>query len=220
MNLYEKLSNVQQKLSVPKNQYNEFGKYKYRSCEDIVESAKPLLAGEGLVMTITDEIVVIGDRHYVKATVTIYDPAEDAEHSVQGFAREEENKKGMDSMQLTGATSSYARKYALNGMFAIDDAKDADSTNKHNRGKKTNPKKAPKKTSGRQKEIKKTVGDNEEMQNMVREYLAEEKPDNVKKSDFGVDKLSNQKYKILLDTLKNMEPDDIDLNEDDIEVPF
>lgn len=149
MNLFEKLSRVQQKLKAPKNQYNDYGGYHYRSCEDVVEAVKPLLADEGLVMTISDELVQIGDRYYIKATVSVYDPENDAEHRVEGYAREEENKKGMDSMQLTGATSSYARKYALNGMFAIDDTKDADATNDH--GRNSNNKKGNKKRTGTKK---------------------------------------------------------------------
>ena len=115
---------------------NKFGGYKYRSCEDIVEAVKPLLASEGLAMTITDELTQIGDRYYIKATVTIIDTNESDRHEVNGYAREAENKKGMDVSQITGAASSYARKYALNGMFAIDDTKDADDLNKHGKSKK------------------------------------------------------------------------------------
>ena len=116
-------------MKAPKGQYNSFGKYKYRSCEDIVESVKPLLKQNGLLLTLTDEIMNIGERFYVKATATIIDTAEGKEISVCAFAREEETKKGMDGSQVTGASSSYARKYALNGIFCIDDTKDSDSTN-------------------------------------------------------------------------------------------
>lgn len=130
MNVYEKLANVQSALKAPKGQYNAFGKYKYRSCEDIVESVKPLLKQYGLLLTLTDEIKLIGDRFYVKATATIIDTADDGNMiKVEAYAREEESKKGMDGSQVTGASSSYARKYALNGIFAIDDTKDSDSTN-------------------------------------------------------------------------------------------
>ena len=132
MSIYEKISKIQSKLEVPKNNYNKFGKYNYRSCEDILKNVKPLLHEEGLTMTVSDELTKIGDRYYIKATVSIIDPKEGDRHEVNGYAREEENKKGMDSMQLTGATSSYARKYALNGMFSIDDTKDSDATNTHN----------------------------------------------------------------------------------------
>lgn len=131
MNVYEKLANVQSTLKAPKGQYNSFGKYKYRSCEDIVESVKPLLKQNGLLLTISDEIVLIGDRFYVKATAEIMDVADGGVVSVSAYAREEESKKGMDGSQVTGASSSYARKYALNGIFAIDDTKDSDSTNTH-----------------------------------------------------------------------------------------
>lgn len=122
-----KLLTIQKALKAPKSQFNNFGKYNYRNCEDILESLKPLLTD--VVLVITDEIINIGNRFYVKATVTIMD--KDGEIRVSAFAREEENKKGMDGAQVTGAASSYARKYALNGLFLIDDTKDADSTNKH-----------------------------------------------------------------------------------------
>ena len=118
-----KLSEIQANLKAPKNQFNGFGKYKYRNCEDILEGLKPLLGDSTLI--ITDEIVLIGDRYYVKATATFND-GENAV-SVCGYARESLNKKGMDDSQVTGSTSSYARKYALNGLFLIDDTKDADS---------------------------------------------------------------------------------------------
>lgn len=121
--LIKKLAVIQQKLNAPKNQYNSFGKYKYRNVEDIQEAVKPLL-GE-LVLYITDEIVLVGERYYVKATATITDG--DNTLSNHAYAREELSKKGMDSSQLTGSTSSYARKYALGGLLMIDDSKDADS---------------------------------------------------------------------------------------------
>ena len=119
----EKLAIIQQKLKAPKNQHNKFGNYKYRSCEDILEGVKPLLGD--LVLTVNDDIQMIGDRIYVKATATITD----GENSIsnQAFARESLIKKGMDDSQITGTASSYARKYALNGLFLIDDTKDADS---------------------------------------------------------------------------------------------
>ncbi|MED9243758.1 ERF family protein [Escherichia marmotae] len=120
---YARLAAIQENLNAPKNQYNSFGKYKYRSCEDILEGIKPLL--NGLFLSISDEVVLIGDRYYVKATATITDG--ENRHTATALAREEESKKGMDSAQVTGATSSYARKYCLNGLFGIDDAKDADT---------------------------------------------------------------------------------------------
>jgi len=121
------LTEIQQKLKAPKNQFNSFGKYNYRSCEDILEAVKPLL--NGATLTISDEIINVGDRYYVKATATLKHGEE--WETVTAFAREEENKKGMDASQITGSASSYARKYALNGLFLIDDTKDADATNKH-----------------------------------------------------------------------------------------
>lgn len=123
---YARLAEIQRTLNAPKNQYNNFGKYRYRSCEDILEGVKPLLAG--LFLSISDEIVPIGDRYYVKAIATITDG--ESSHTATAMAREEESKKGMDAAQVTGATSSYARKYCLNGLFGIDDSKDAD-TNEH-----------------------------------------------------------------------------------------
>lgn len=120
---YARLAEIQRTLNAPKNQYNSFGKYKYRSCEDILEGVKPLL--NGLFLSISDEIIPVGDRYYVRATATITDG--EASHTATAMAREEESKKGMDAAQVTGATSSYARKYCLNGLFGIDDSKDADT---------------------------------------------------------------------------------------------
>jgi len=131
MNVYEKLTNIQTELNVPKSNYNEFGKYYYRSCEDILEALKPVLAKHQAAVTISDEIVLIGDRYYVKATATLIDVEKGDKVEVSAYAREDEQKKGMDLSQLTGSTSSYARKYALNGLFAIDDTKDSDATNNH-----------------------------------------------------------------------------------------
>ena len=131
MNIREKLGAVQKTLKAPKSQYNSFGKYNYRSCEDILEAAKPLCVDNGLVLTISDEITLVGNRVYVKATATVADTESGEVISVSGMAREAEDKKGMDPAQLTGATSSYARKYALGGLFALDDTKDADATNDH-----------------------------------------------------------------------------------------
>lgn len=127
--LLQHLAQIQSELKAPKGQRNTFGMYNYRSCEDILEAVKPLLTERGLVLLITDDIVQIGERYYVRATATIYD-ADGSYISNSALAREEAVKKGMDASQITGATSSYARKYALNGLFAIDDTKDADATNK------------------------------------------------------------------------------------------
>lgn len=125
MEFIEKIVAIQSELKAPKGQYNSFGKYNYRSCEDILEGVKPLLAKHGLVLTIQDSIDLIGDRFYVKATATITDGKEQL--STSAYARESLDKKGMDASQVTGATSSYARKYSLNGLLAIDDTKDADT---------------------------------------------------------------------------------------------
>lgn len=127
MTVYEKLAMVQQELIAPKNQYNSFGKYSYRSCEDILEGLKPCLAKVKAAVTVSDELVLIGERYYIKATATIMDCESGETVSNTAYAREEEAVKGMSSSQITGSASSYARKYALNGLFCIDDVKDADS---------------------------------------------------------------------------------------------
>lgn len=124
-NLIEKLGYIQAELKAPKNQFNKFGGYKYRNCEDILEAVKPLLKKEGLVLLISDDIYTVNDRTYVRADATITDG--ETERTCYGYAREALTKKGMDESQITGASSSYARKYALNGLFLIDDTKDADN---------------------------------------------------------------------------------------------
>jgi hypothetical protein len=125
-----KLIKIQAELKAPKNQVNSFGKYKYRSAEDIIEAVKPILCKYGTALVVSDEVVQVGDRIYLKATASLLDGLNDI-ISVSGWAREEDVKKGMDAAQITGSASSYARKYALNGLFAIDDTKDADATNDH-----------------------------------------------------------------------------------------
>ena len=155
LNIYEKLSNIQNELKAPKGQYNKFGNYKYRSCEDILEAVKPILKENRTSLVISDELVVLGnnnpisyietyydkdlkrentktiiscgERYYIKSKATLYDLDSNDKIENIGFAREEETKKGMDGSQITGASSSYARKYALNGLFNIDDTKDADT---------------------------------------------------------------------------------------------
>lgn len=123
--LNQRVGDIQHKLKAPKGQYNSFGKYNYRSCEDILEGVKPLLKEHNLALLIDDEIVQIGERYYVKATAKITDGRESV--SATAYAREPDTKKGMDESQITGATSSYARKYALNALLCIDDTKDADT---------------------------------------------------------------------------------------------
>ena len=126
MSVYEKLLKIQGSLKAPKGQYNGFGKYKYRSCEDILEALKPLLVENKAVVTINDSLMQVGERYYVQAVATLTDVEDGKQVSVMAYAREALSKKGMDESQVTGATSSYARKYALNGLFAIDDNKDMD----------------------------------------------------------------------------------------------
>jgi len=123
--LVEKLINAQSELKAPKSQYNSFGKYNYRSAEDILEGVKPVNAKYGLLLHLSDEPVYIGERHYIKATATITDGADTM--AVTAYARESANRKGQDESQITGTASSYARKYALNGLYLIDDTKDADT---------------------------------------------------------------------------------------------
>ena len=131
MNIKEKLVKIQSELKAPKGQFNKFGNYAYRSCEDILTAFKPLGVKYNVALYISDNIKLIGDRYYVEATATLLDSESDETIDVSAYAREEENKKGQDSSQTTGSTSSYARKYALNGLFAIDDTKDSDATNTH-----------------------------------------------------------------------------------------
>ena len=137
-NITQKLIKVQSELKAPKGQKNTFGNYNYRSAEDILEAVKPLLTEQGLLMTITDIIEQVGERYYIQAKVTLTDGEDTVE--VTGYARESLNKKGMDDSQITGTASSYARKYAMNGLFLIDDTKDSDSnenrTERENRAKK------------------------------------------------------------------------------------
>lgn len=131
---------IQSKLNAPKNLYNKFGNYAYRSAEGILEAVKPLLAEQNCELTITDDIMLIGDRYYIKATATIINSTGDM-REVSAFAREEDTKKGMDAAQITGSASSYARKYALNGLFCIDDNRDPDMTQPDNEDKPQDKKK-------------------------------------------------------------------------------
>ncbi len=140
-NLQESLVEIQKKLKAPKDLYNKFGNYKYRSAESILEAVKPLLAENGVLMTITDEIVLIGNRYYVKSTATAQKGSETM--CGIGYAREDDSKKGMDGSQVTGASSSYARKYALNGLFLIDDTKDADTDEYRNQQQAAQPQPKP-----------------------------------------------------------------------------
>ena len=168
MKLHEKLLAIQTKLKAPKGQYNSFGKYSYRSAEDILEAVKPLNAEQGVLLTITDEIKEVGGRIYVVATATVSDGTD--ELKVSAFAREPENKKGMDESQITGATSSYARKYALNGLYAIDDNKDAD-TDEHKQQQENAPKKQQKQQAQKQQQQQEKGFTEQELHELVEKYV-------------------------------------------------
>jgi|TARA_R100000149_G_scaffold51032_1_gene21463 hypothetical protein len=133
------MQSIQSELKAPKGQTNKFGGYSYRSAEDILEAVKPLLNKYNCFLTVSDEIVEVGGRVYVKATATVHESHAGEVATTTAFAREAEVKKGMDEAQITGSASSYARKYALNGLFAIDDTKDPDATNKHGKDKPRSP---------------------------------------------------------------------------------
>lgn len=151
MGIYVKLGKIQEELKAPKGQYNSFGKFKYRSCEDILEAVKPLLKKYKATMQISDELVYEGERYYIKSIATLCDMEDNSTISNIAYAREEETKKGMDGSQITGTASSYARKYALNGLFLIDDTKDADTDEYHSQN---NPiKKATKEQIEKLKEL-------------------------------------------------------------------
>lgn len=164
MNIYEKLMNIQKELKAPKGQYNSFGKYKYRSCEDILESVKPLLEKYKVTIILTDKLEQIGERYYIRAMAILFDTESDNSIENTAYAREEETKKGMDGSQITGTSSSYARKYALNGLLLIDDTKDADTdefTKENNKGKTKEEPKEKKITEGQLKVLSKLyTGDN------------------------------------------------------------
>ena len=165
MSISKKLLEIQIKLNAPKGQYNSFGKYKYRSCEDILEAVKPLLKEQKAVLLLTDEVVQIGERYYIKANATLKDCETDEEISNEAVAREEQEKKGMDASQVTGTASSYARKYALNGLFCIDDANDADTDYRE----QTTPKTA----TPKQVEILSTVYKGENLAKLLNKYEIE-----------------------------------------------
>ena len=128
--IFQKLQNIQSRLKVEKKNYNDFGGYRYRSCEDILEAVKPLLVENNLALVMTDEVETVGERYYIKATAILYDTENGTNIAATAYAREAKEKKKMDDAQVTGSSSSYSRKYALNGLFAIDDAKDSDFLNK------------------------------------------------------------------------------------------
>lgn len=215
MGIYEKLSKVQEELKAPKGQYNSFGKYKYRSCEDILEAVKPLLAKHKLSLQIYDELVCVGEntpstyeetyydkdlkrentrivvtgnqRYYIKATARLLDIEDNSTMENTAYAREDEVKKGMDGSQITGTASSYARKYALNGLFLIDDTKDADTDEYHNQNNQKEIKKASKEQI---EKLKKLVDDIPAMLNY-----------------FKLDKIENMPYDLAKQTIERKEND-------------
>ena len=192
MNIYEKLLNVQTELKAPKGQFNAFGKYKYRSCEDILEALKPVLNKYKLTFFINDEIVEVNNRNYVKATITIINIEKpDEQIQTSALAREEETKKGMDGSQITGASSSYARKYALNGMFMIDDTKDSDSTNTHGKDKTE------------QEKVKDILNSRNGMIERLSEYVKGDKLERMLKN-YGVNELFEMKDEQLKDACKKI----------------
>ena len=139
MTIYKKLLNIQSKLKAPKNQYNSFGKYHYRSCEDILEGLKPILKEEGATLILSDNVIQVGDRYYVESTAKLIDVETGDMIETKALAREEENLKGQSSAQVSGSTSSYSRKYCLNALFCIDDTKDSDATNTHGKEPEQKP---------------------------------------------------------------------------------
>lgn len=163
MSIYSKLVQVQNELKAPKGQYNSFGKYNYRNQEDILEAVKPLLLKHNLTLMIKDTIELIGERYYIKATCVLIDTESGETLENTALARESEDKKGMDASQVTGSTSSYARKYALNGLFLIDDTKDADTDEFQTRTKPT----GEKETSSGSKERPATDGQKKFVTNLI-----------------------------------------------------
>ena len=197
LNLTQKLLNAQAELKAPKGQYNSFGKYKYRSAEDILEAVKPINAKHGVLLTITDEPVLIGDWHYIKATATVTDGSDSL--VVTAYARESLNKKGMDDSQITGTASSYARKYALNGLYLIDDTKDADTDEYRNQGNK-----APASKSASQAEIGNLKKEIIAFSKLMTEQGKDVKPDQVEQTLNITDytKLNSEDVKEAVNKLK------------------
>lgn len=188
------LHTIQSEIKAPKGQFNSFGKYKYRSCEDIVEAVKPVINKHGYYLTMTDEIIQVGERFYIKATATISNGT--LTFSASAFAREEEQKKGMDGAQVTGAASSYARKYALNGLFAIDDTKDADATNTHDKPE-NKPKAAPSNSPDE--------GERNILRNLA--YSADLTPDEKERALAAIDLLNDyETYQKIQFTLEDRQP--------------
>lgn len=201
MNIYQKLNKIQTELKAPKNQKNNFGNYFYRSCEDILEALKPLLEKYQCILVMDDELLSKDGRFYVQSTATLVncdgELIEVEEIHATALAREEESKKGMDSAQLTGATSSYARKYALNGLFAIDDNKDSDSTNKHGKEDKAEEEiKAEKSVKEKAREYLLFLANNDvnKAKELLKQYSSfKGKDDKVVEGVDHIDKLSDKR---------------------------
>lgn len=183
LTLNERLINIQSKLNAPKSQTNKFGNYKYRSCEDILSAVKPLLLENSCTLTISDEVVLIGERYYIKATATLKGGFSDL--SVSALAREEETKKGMDSSQITGSSSSYARKYALNGLFAIDDTKDADTQDNTEKSAKEEPEQTSDAITQKQLKWLETVFGSEQGKKLLPTWLQVYRVDTLSKLTAG-----------------------------------
>lgn len=198
LNVYEKLMKVQSTLKAPKGQYNSFGKYNYRSCEDILEGVKPILAEVGATITLSDSIEVIGDRVYVKA-IALFTNVDDGKFIENvAYAREENEKKGMDGAQVTGASSSYARKYCLNGLLLIDDTKDADTDENQNERNA----KAKKQVDAKPESKPITDKDKEILRNTV-----ESKGYTIEQIfPKGIDNLTAEQYAKAMTQLKGMKP--------------
>lgn len=203
MSVYEKLLDVQNELKAPKSQYNEFGNYNYRNCEDILEAAKPICKKHKAVVFLSDKLVMNGERHYIEATATFVDVETNETIIVTAYAREEKSKKGMDGSQVTGASSSYARKYALNGLFDVDDTKDSDTTNQgNNQANNGNQKKTTNKAKQGQDvflEINKAISAYSKQSGMktkeVVEYIEKQIGEKLDKS------LPQEKLKSVLETI-------------------
>lgn len=200
MNVHQKLMKVQSELKAPKGQYNSFGKYHYRSCEDILEGVKPLLSQYGATITLSDSIEVIGDRVYVKAVATFRDVESGETVENVAFAREENEKKGMDGAQVTGASSSYARKYCLNGLLLIDDTKDPDTDENHtetqnraNKAKKVDAPAEPQAISDKDKAILRKIV--EDKGYTIEQIFPK-----------GIDNLTAEQYAKAMTQLKGMKP--------------
>ena len=194
--LQDRLLAIQAELKAPKGQFNKFGNYKYRSAEDILEAVKPLCKAKDALLTLSDELVCIGERYYIKATATIIHG--ESEFSVTAYAREEENKKGMDGSQITGTASSYARKYALNGLFLIDDTKDADTNAYREQQDKATKKKSDKITAADAKNLTQLI----ELNNKTVEEMLKYVNDTYGTAYMAVDEMNKEHYAKIFNIFK------------------